>query len=103
MTDYKDVTELYIGFINRNIEQLSKFVNENSRLGIEYFKFNSKKQDLGYNVFSLMSDTFHRENFHSDIIYSLLNPHAKHKEGNVFLLLFLRLFVVFVGRTHRPN
>ncbi len=44
-----------------------------------------------FNVFRLVSDIYYRENFHSDIICHLLNPHGNHGEGNKFLRLFLEL------------
>lgn len=44
-----------------------------------------------FNVFRLVSDIYYRENFHSDIIGQLLNPHGNHGEGNKFLRLFIKL------------
>lgn len=48
---------------------------------------------LGFNAFSLVSDFYYRETFHSDIIGSILDPASPHGEG----ALFLRLFVEFLA------
>jgi len=48
-----------------------------------------KEFELGFNIFSLVSDTYYKENFHSEIISALLNPHGEHNEGRLFLDLFL--------------
>ena len=42
-----------------------------------------------FNIFSLSTYGNQLENFHSDIIGELLNPHGLHKEGNKLLQLFL--------------
>jgi len=44
-----------------------------------------------FNVFSLISNHYYRENFHSDIIRSFLCPRHLHGQGNKFLMLFLNL------------
>lgn len=49
---------------------------------------------LGFNAFVLVSDTYRRENFHSDILSAILDPNSKHGEGT----LFLRLFVAYLAR-----
>lgn len=48
-----------------------------------------KKNEVAYNLFSVSSYTSHLENFHSDVIASLLDPKGLHKEGNRFLSLFI--------------
>ena len=48
---------------------------------------------LGFNAFSLVSDFYYRETFHSDIIWAILDPASPHGEG----ALFLRLFVEFLA------
>ena len=44
---------------------------------------------LGFNAFALVSDTYYRENFHSDIIRAILDPNEAHGEGTAFLRLFV--------------
>ena len=52
-------------------------------------KVNIEKQQAGYNLFTISSYTYYLENFHSDIIYSMLNPLGLHNEGYAFLHLFI--------------
>ena len=47
------------------------------------------KQRVGYNISTISSYTYHLENFHSDIIASLLDPEGLHNEGITFLELFI--------------
>ena len=53
--------------------------------------------EIGFNAFALVSDVYYRENFHSDIIAAILNPHSDHGEGTLFLKKFLT-FVSDVAR-----
>lgn len=48
---------------------------------------------IGFNAFAMVSDTYRRENFHSDIIRTILDPDSGHGEGT----LFLRKFVGFLA------
>jgi len=71
-------------------EQLNKILDD-------YNKAIEKRSEykLGFNIFSLVSDTYKKENFHSEIIAEILSPNAnsrpasKHEEGQVFLEAFL--------------
>ena len=45
--------------------------------------------NVGLNLFVLISDIYHRENFHSDILRVFLDPASPHREGNKYLDLFL--------------
>jgi hypothetical protein len=45
--------------------------------------------DAAYNLFTLSTYNSHLENFHSDIIASLLSPVGMHGEGAIFLNLFI--------------
>lgn len=55
----------------------------------------SRVPSLGFNAFALMSDIYHRENFHSDILCEILNPNGEHKEGKKFLQAFFDLLLDF--------
>lgn len=44
---------------------------------------------FGFNAFTLVSDIYYRENFHSDIIAAILSPLSNHGEGKLFLRLFI--------------
>lgn len=50
---------------------------------------NRQKAKAGYNLFTISSYTAHLENFHSDVIASLLDPDGLHGEGYTFLHLFI--------------
>ncbi len=52
-------------------------------------KLEQEKQEVSYNLFNLSSVNNHKENFHSDIIKSLLDIKGLHKEGDKFLKKFI--------------
>lgn len=60
---------------------------------------NRRGTDIGFNAFALVSDTYYRENFHSDILKAILDPKGKHGEGSLFLDLF-RKFLIGVAQRH---
>ena len=80
------ITNLQLKFNNG----LQNFIDTNHSLSSSYQEHNDRKTELGFNLFSLISDTYKRENFHSDILSSLLNPQEKHNEKNRYLELFLK-------------
>lgn len=55
----------------------------------ELKKVRIQKSACSFNAFSLSSYNTHYENFHSDIIKAILDPHGSHREGNLFLELFI--------------
>lgn len=65
------------------------------------YRANMEKRSvrLGFNAFALVSDVYHRENFHSDILKAILDPQGDHEQGNLFLLKFLE----FLGEKHSVN
>lgn len=56
----------------------------------------NRKVNLGFNAFALVSDVYHRENFHSDVIMAILDPNGAHGQGD----LYLRLFFEFLRDHH---
>ncbi len=54
-----------------------------------YEEERNKEDDLGINIFELVSSIYHRENLHSDIIAFFLKSEEKHKHGNKYFKLFL--------------
>nr|WP_067054002.1 PD-(D/E)XK nuclease family protein [Mucilaginibacter sp. L294] len=60
-----------------------------SRLVSDHETIRLKQQQASYNLFTISSYNSYLENFHSDIIASLLNPEAPHQQFNVFLFLFI--------------
>ncbi|MGN0855853.1 MAG: PD-(D/E)XK nuclease family protein [Candidatus Spyradenecus sp.] len=61
----------------------------------ENFRSLANKEDvsLGFNAFALVSNTYYKENFHSDILAAILNPLSEHGEG----VLFLKQFLTFIA------
>ncbi len=55
----------------------------------DYEEIERNKRRVGYNIMTISSYTGHLENFHSDVIASLLDPFGLHDEGNTFLHLFI--------------
>lgn len=47
------------------------------------------RMELGLNVFTIISDYYYRETFHGDILYAILSPDAGHREGNLYVNLFI--------------
>ena len=83
------------------IQEIIGIEEDNKLTGIlNKFSEILRKRDefkLGFNVFSLVSDTYYKENFHSEIIYALLNPKGEHGEGCLFLDLFLDYLINSLG------
>lgn len=69
--------------------ELQEIDKEIDRLRIE-------KAQFAYNIFSLSSRNVQLEDFHNDILHSLLDPAGLHKKGNTFL----RLFITFLKDKH---
>lgn len=82
-----------VEMIRRNfLERTTSFLNseEISKLANEYSKNRANRDvDLGFNAFAIISDIYHRENLHSDVIKAFLDPKGKHGEGDRFLRAFL--------------
>ena len=72
------------------LKEIDTFLNDNAKLVREI----NDRQDtsIGFNAFALVSDTYYRENFHSDVIKAILDPHSGHGEGT----LYLKKFIEFV-------
>jgi len=62
---------------------------ELKRLAHAYKDHSGREFDPGLNLFTIISDLYRRENFHSDILALLLASNGQHKEGAKFLELFL--------------
>lgn len=75
------------------------FSNSNTDLQtiLEEYRIACNKREeyeLGFNIFSLVSDTYYKENLHSAILKSILEPNELHKEGD----LYLRLFIEYLNK-----
>jgi len=77
--------------VKKHIDSINLFLNKSNLLYKEYTERTKNKTDIGFNIFTLSSDFYYRENFHSDIIKSFLDPNEKHNEGNKYLYFFIDL------------
>ncbi len=48
-----------------------------------------KDCDVSFNIFTMISDKYHLENMHTDIIKCFLDPKEGHNEGYKFLFIFI--------------
>lgn len=71
------------------------FIEANKDIALSYEKTKQESFDIGFNVFTLSSDVYYRENFHSDIIKAFLDPNEKHYEKTKYLYLFIKLINKF--------
>ena len=70
-----------VGFIRHaELSTLAKDYNANLK---------KRDVDIGFNLFAIISELYHRENFHSDILKVLIDPKGKHQEQDTYLRLFL--------------
>lgn len=69
----------------------SLLLDQMSDITTKYIANKQNVSEIGFNIFTIVSDLYYRENFHSDIIQSFLDPDGEHGEGYLFLNLFLEL------------
>lgn len=74
--------------MTNQLKNITELLNELTPLAKEIERRRLETFDIGFNVFQLASDTYYRENFHSYILYNLINPEY-HEEGKLFLNLFI--------------
>lgn len=76
-----------------DLELLEKFFEEKElRSLLNKVEEDRKKfENSHFNIFSLVSDQYRKENLHSDILAEFLNPQGRHGQGNVFLMKFIKL------------
>ncbi len=77
--------------IENHILAIEKFLKKSRKLHKNYTERNRNRAEIGFNIFTISSDFYYRENFHSDIIKSFLNPKEKHNEGSKYLHSFIDL------------
>ena len=100
----EDIQQLLNDFellIDGHLAQLFSLLGNNTIKNICHeYEHNAaaRKVDIGLNLFALISDIYHRENFHSDILKLFLDSNGKHNEGDKYLQLFLNLL-----RKSRPE
>lgn len=57
----------------------------------EYKKAENQHSSAGFNIFTIISDKYHHENLHSDVIKAFLDPKEQHQKGNLFLCKFIEM------------
>ena len=83
--------EQWQSIISNHLTSIIGYLDENSQISTLYIQSKQRMQPESFNVFQLISDTYYRENFHSDILRYFLDPRENHKEGNKFLFIFLEM------------
>ncbi len=69
------------------LKEIDTFLKDNAKL---VRRINDRQDtSIGFNAFALVSDTYYRENFHSDVIKAILDPHSGHGEGALYLKKFI--------------
>ncbi len=71
--------------------EVLEFLNHSTikQLVQQHNKTKLHKKQVSYNLFTISSYNSYLENFHSDIIASLLDPKGLHQQGSTFLHLFI--------------
>lgn len=77
--------------LSEHISLIGKYIESCRDIHEEYSSNQTKKVDPGFNIFTITSNYYYKENFHSEIIKSLLDPNEKHNEKNKFLNIFIDL------------
>ncbi len=87
------------------LHNVFEFLQDTEMVGIasEYRLEKSTDSKERFNVFRLASDLYYRENFHSDIISSFLDPNGNHGEGDTFLYRFIDLLNANCSRISKSN
>jgi hypothetical protein len=74
-------------------QHINSFLTEMKDKNIckEYIEQKKLQKKESFNVFTIASDLYYRENFHSDVICAFLDTAGKHGEGSTFLDVFIDL------------
>lgn len=83
--------EQYGNMIDAHMASVRAFLSDRHIQGIgwEYNEAKDSQPENPFNVFTMVSDLYYRENFHSDIIKTFLDPVENHNEGAAFLYAFI--------------
>lgn len=71
------------------MNKLQFLFNKLAIFEIKYEQLNQISVE-SFNIFSILRDAHDEVNLHSKFIYELLDPLGSHKQGNIFLTLFLK-------------
>lgn len=82
--------EKYRSMIDAHMTLIKDFLSDKDlkNIGWEYNEAKNSQPENPFNVFTIASELYYRENFHSDIIKAFLDPMENHNEGTTFLYAF---------------
>ena len=75
--------------VESHLQSLFFFVESEMQICEKHIKSETKDYGNSFNFFSIISDLYYRENFHSDLMRFLLDPKENHECGIEFLRLFI--------------
>lgn len=81
--------KLWETILDSHLKGMANFITSQKETSLLYVQNFKNRSELGFNTFTLASDTYYRENYHSYILQAFLNPVSKHQEGHVFLHCFI--------------
>ena len=73
------------------IEQIHSLLSDCEHRERHHLQKNAGRINIGFNAFTLMSDIYYRENFHSDVLRAILDVNESHGAGNKYLRLLISL------------
>jgi hypothetical protein len=80
----KNMLEQWKQVEEKHLTEIADYLKSSKSLSIEFSR-EKTIQPLGFNVFTIVSDTYRRENFHSYLICNLLSP-LYNNEGQFFII-----------------
>ncbi len=89
MTDTQIFMSSAKTLINTHYEDAVKLLSACHQIANEYAETKSYTEEEQFNVFTLISDQYYKENFHSDIMAFLLDPTAVHGHKSLMLDIFI--------------
>ena len=89
--DFEKLIEQWQRIISSQMSSIVGYLDSNTQISNRYILSKQRKPPESFNVFQLISDTYYKENFHSDILRFFLDPKEKHNEGEKFLNIFFEM------------
>ena len=77
--------------LDRHIKSVLEFLESCSPICYEYNNSKKQNQNKTFNVFTLVSDLYYRENFHSDILRFFLDSKEIHNHKDKYLFEFIKM------------
>ncbi len=74
-----------------HVNALNVLCTTTNQICKDYCEAQKQHEPLGFNVFTLVSDRYYLENYHSDILNAFLDPNGGHHENSLYLNLFIEM------------